>query len=246
MGPGRRWPRVPTAARAGGQVDPMPGAPGIQQSSLTPPLPAAPYRRSPLGGWSPTAASATSKARPELSRDSSAPLPARTLATAGTVPPLTWPRPLPGTTELLPATLPHPPGSAPPTSPASSWTPKKRAGGPEWFGRRCSPGILLQNALFCKQSPPGALCPFTPSPSLSPQKTGAVNPLCIYVRVCVGRSFMSESLRPLGVYRRPRSSVQGILQARILQWVAISFSRGSSRPWDGTQVSCFAGGLFTF
>ena len=28
------------------------------------------------------------------------------------------------------------------------------------------------------------------------------------------------------------SSVHGILQARILEWVAISFSRGSSRPWD--------------
>ena len=34
------------------------------------------------------------------------------------------------------------------------------------------------------------------------------------------------------------SSVRGIFQARILEWVAISFSRGSSRPRDGTQVSC--------
>ena len=33
------------------------------------------------------------------------------------------------------------------------------------------------------------------------------------------------------------SSVHGILQARILEWVAISFSRGSSRPWDQTYVS---------
>ena len=36
----------------------------------------------------------------------------------------------------------------------------------------------------------------------------------------------------------PGSSVHGILQARILEWVAISFSRASSRPRDGTQVSC--------
>ena len=36
----------------------------------------------------------------------------------------------------------------------------------------------------------------------------------------------------------PCSSVHGILQARILEWVAISFSRGSSWPRDGTQVSC--------
>ena len=35
----------------------------------------------------------------------------------------------------------------------------------------------------------------------------------------------------------PGSSVHGILQARILEWVAISFSRGSSRPRDRTQVS---------
>ena len=36
----------------------------------------------------------------------------------------------------------------------------------------------------------------------------------------------------------PGSSVQGISQARILEWVAISSSRGSSRPRDQTQVSC--------
>ena len=37
------------------------------------------------------------------------------------------------------------------------------------------------------------------------------------------------------------SSIHGILQARILEWVAIPFSRGYSRPRDGTQVSCTAG-----
>ena len=36
----------------------------------------------------------------------------------------------------------------------------------------------------------------------------------------------------------PRFSVQGTSQARILEWVAISFSRGSSRPRDRTCVSC--------
>ena len=41
------------------------------------------------------------------------------------------------------------------------------------------------------------------------------------------------------------SSVHGIFQARILQWVAISFSRGSSHPRDRTQVSCTAGVFFT-
>ena len=43
----------------------------------------------------------------------------------------------------------------------------------------------------------------------------------------------------------PGSSVHGILQARILEWVAIPFSRGSSRPKDQTQVSCIAGRFFT-
>ena len=40
-------------------------------------------------------------------------------------------------------------------------------------------------------------------------------------------------------------SVHGIFQARILDWVAISFSRGSSWPRDWTQVSCIAGRRFT-
>ena len=42
----------------------------------------------------------------------------------------------------------------------------------------------------------------------------------------------------------PASSVHGILQARILEWVAISFSRGSSQPRDWTRVSCIAGRRF--
>ena len=43
----------------------------------------------------------------------------------------------------------------------------------------------------------------------------------------------------------PISSVHGIFQARILEWVAISFSRGSSQPRDRTWVSCIAGRRFT-
>ena len=39
--------------------------------------------------------------------------------------------------------------------------------------------------------------------------------------------------------------VSGILQARILEWVAIPFSRRSSQPRDRTQVSCIAGTFFT-
>ena len=43
----------------------------------------------------------------------------------------------------------------------------------------------------------------------------------------------------------PGSSVHGILQARILEWVAMLFSRGSSRPRDQTGVSCIASRFFT-
>ena len=46
----------------------------------------------------------------------------------------------------------------------------------------------------------------------------------------------------------PGSSVHGIYQARILKWIAISFSRGSSQPRDWTSVfcvSCNAGRFFT-
>ena len=49
----------------------------------------------------------------------------------------------------------------------------------------------------------------------------------------------SMDCNPLG------SSVHGILQARILEWVAMPSSRRSSRPRDRTQVSHVAGGFFT-
>ena len=44
----------------------------------------------------------------------------------------------------------------------------------------------------------------------------------------------------------PGSSFQGILQARILEWVAIPFSRGPSQLRDQTLVSCIVGRFFTF
>ena len=43
----------------------------------------------------------------------------------------------------------------------------------------------------------------------------------------------------------PGSSVHAVIQARILEQVTISFSRGSSQPKDRTQVSHIAGGCFT-
>ena len=46
-------------------------------------------------------------------------------------------------------------------------------------------------------------------------------------------------------YTWPGSSVHGTSQARILEWVAIPFSRGSSRPRDLTWVRCIAAGFLT-
>ena len=43
----------------------------------------------------------------------------------------------------------------------------------------------------------------------------------------------------------PGFSLHGIIPARILEWVAVSFSRGSSRPRDQTAVPALAGRFFT-
>ena len=54
---------------------------------------------------------------------------------------------------------------------------------------------------------------------------------------CVVSKLCLTLLRPID-YSLPGSSVHGISQARILEWVAISFSRGSSQPRDQIPVSC--------
>ena len=54
--------------------------------------------------------------------------------------------------------------------------------------------------------------------------------------LCVSLSVMSDSLPPL-----PGSSVHAILQARIMEWIAIPFFRVSSLPRDRTWAFCTAG-----
>ena len=56
---------------------------------------------------------------------------------------------------------------------------------------------------------------------------------------CVGLFATRWIVAPQG------SSVHGILQARILEWVAGLSSRGFFLPRDQTQVSCIVGGFFT-
>ena len=43
----------------------------------------------------------------------------------------------------------------------------------------------------------------------------------------------------------PGSSIHGIFQVKVLEWIAIGFSRGSSQPRDGTWVSRIVGRRFT-
>ena len=68
--------------------------------------------------------------------------------------------------------------------------------------------------------------------TLIEKKESEVNQLCL--TLC----------DPMG-YSLPGSFVHGIFQARGLEWVAISFSRGSSQPRDRTWVSHIAGRCFT-
>ena len=55
--------------------------------------------------------------------------------------------------------------------------------------------------------------------------------------MCVCSDVQSTLFDPID-YSLLGSFVHGILQARILEWVATSFSRGSSQPRNGTRVSC--------
>ena len=67
----------------------------------------------------------------------------------------------------------------------------------------------------------------------------------VCVCVCVSLSQSCPTLCSPMDCSLPGSSVHGIFQARILEYVAISFSRGSSRLRDRTQLSFIEGGCFT-
>ena len=78
----------------------------------------------------------------------------------------------------------------------------------------------------------------------SPAHQQKIGLMVYWACVSVSHSVMPDSLHPMDC-SPPGSSVHEIFQARILEWVAISFSRGSSQPRDQTQVSCTAGRFFT-
>ena len=81
-------------------------------------------------------------------------------------------------------------------------------------------------------------------------EAGSLRSECQPSQVLVRAVFQTVSqsvqlLSPVQLCSPPGSSVHRTLQARILEWVAIPFSRGSSRPRDQTHVSCIAGRCFT-
>ena len=82
----------------------------------------------------------------------------------------------------------------------------------------------------------------TPQPLSAPSHSQTHRPLPSYVTLKVKVKVAQSCLTlcdPMDY------TVHGILQARILEWVAVPFSRGSSQPRDQTQVSHIAGGFFT-
>ena len=71
--------------------------------------------------------------------------------------------------------------------------------------------------------------------------------VCVCVCVCLVAWSCPTLCNPMDP-SPPGSSVHGMFQARILEWVAISYSRVSAQPRDQTQISCtscITGGFFT-
>ena len=61
----------------------------------------------------------------------------------------------------------------------------------------------------------------------------------------VSCTVVSHSLQSHGLYSLPSSSFHGFFQGRILEWVAIPFSRGYFQPRNQAWISCTAGRFFT-
>ena len=104
--------------------------------------------------------------------------------------------------------------------------PEKRA---SWWPSDERRVPLTEDSRFRASDQPTQI-PSTPRP--------AHTPLLRWMKVKVAQS-CPTLCHPMGY------PVHGILQARMLEWVAFPFSRGSSQPKDQTQVSLIAGGFFT-
>ena len=85
-----------------------------------------------------------------------------------------------------------------------------------------------------------------PRPWDSPGKSTGVGCYCLLHHVLSGGGLTKScpTLYDPMDWSLPGYPVHGISQARILEWVAISFSRGFSQPRDWTCISCLAGGFY--
>ena len=98
---------------------------------------------------------------------------------------------------------------------------------------------LLQGIFPTQGSNPGLLHCRQILYHLSHQSTMLCYVLCLVAQSCL------TLCDPMDYIARQAPLSMGILQARILQWVAMPFSWGSSQPRDQSQVSCIAGGFVT-
>ena len=138
---------------------------------------------------------------------------------------------------LPPGDLPHP-GMEPASLPTPVW-----AGGffttPAEQPYRCSVHLAQQVGLSLGYLHPvqnGSAPHFLDAKAMCNSPNG----------VSAGERFPTDCLKNESEGESPMDhTVHGVLQARILEWVAFPFSRGSSHPKDGTQVSCMAGRFFT-
>ena len=63
--------------------------------------------------------------------------------------------------------------------------------------------------------------------------------VCVHIHMCMRAQLCPTLCNPMD-YSLPGSSVHGLFQAKILEWVAMASSRGSSRPRDQTHIFCIS------
>ena len=98
-------------------------------------------------------------------------------------------------------------------------------------------GLAHRNGTQMFPAAPLLVTPTGNHPNTHPPKDGdTVLEACCGILLCCAQS-CPTLCNPVD-FSLPGSSVHGIFQARVLEWVAISYSRGSSRPRDQTCISC--------
>ena len=97
-------------------------------------------------------------------------------------------------------------------------------------------GIKIQQASQrCQKK---KICCWGKSCHECPIEDNSIKPCCLVAKLCPALLWQPQR-------SPPGSSVHGVSQTRVLEWVAIAFSRGCSRPRDQTQVSRISGRFFT-